>query len=156
MGVSATLLHHAWVLWVPGVIGLVHLVCGKGVVLANIAGVVAVLGLINFSALMISDFFDIMAFQMLPADQAEKLLQDAAQPAMTIARQMPGMIGSFLGVVCLWPSRTPGEAGPGGGSQPACSSAPSSRCSARVGGILCSVSAARSSCWSSSASSVSR
>lgn len=101
VGVSATLLHYAWVLWVPGVIGLVHLVRGKGVVLANIAGVVAVLGLINFSALMISDFFDIVAFQMLPVDQAEKLLQDAAQPAMIIAWQLPGMIGSFLGLVLV-------------------------------------------------------
>ncbi|GLX07679.1 hypothetical protein [Microbispora sp. NBRC 16548] len=101
VGVSATLLHYAWILWVPGVIGLVHLVRKKGVVLANIAGVVAVLGLINFSALMISDFFDIVAFQMLPVDQAEKLMQDAAQPAMTIAWQMPGMIGSFLGLVLV-------------------------------------------------------
>ncbi|GLW24256.1 hypothetical protein Mame01_42990 [Microbispora amethystogenes] len=101
VGVSATLLHYAWILWVPGVIGLVHLVRRKGVVLAHIAGVMAVLGLINFSALMISDFFDIVAYQMLPADQAEKLMQDAAQPAMIAAWQMPGMIGSFLGLVLV-------------------------------------------------------
>ncbi|TLP56345.1 MULTISPECIES: hypothetical protein [Microbispora] len=101
VGVSATLLHYAWILWVPGVIGLVHLVRRKGVVLAHIAGVIAVLGLINFSALMISDFFDIVAYQMLPADQAEKLMQDAAQPAMIAAWQMPGMIGSFLGLVLV-------------------------------------------------------
>lgn len=101
VGVSATLLHYAWILWVPGVIGLVHLVRRKGVVLAHIAGVIAVLGLINFSALMISDFFDIVAYQMLPADQAEKLMQDAAQPAMIAAWQLPGMIGSFLGLVLV-------------------------------------------------------
>ncbi|MEV4376883.1 hypothetical protein [Streptosporangium sp. NPDC049644] len=29
-GVSATLLHYAWVLWVPGVIGMVHLVRCRG------------------------------------------------------------------------------------------------------------------------------
>ncbi|WP_182881490.1 hypothetical protein [Microbispora sp. H10949] len=101
VGVSATLLHYAWILWVPGVIGLVHLVRRKGVVLAHIAGVMAVLGLVNFSALMISDFFDIVAYQMLPADQAEKLMQDAAQPAVIAAWQMPGMIGSFLGLVLV-------------------------------------------------------
>ncbi|MFF5211158.1 hypothetical protein [Streptosporangium sp. NPDC000396] len=101
VGISATLLHYAWILWVPGVIGLVHLVRRKGVVLAHIAGVVAVLGLINFSSLMISDFFDIVLFQSLPAAQAEKLMQDAAQPAMIAAWQMPGMIGSFLGLVLV-------------------------------------------------------
>jgi hypothetical protein len=101
VGVSATLLHYAWILWVPGVIGLVHLVRRKGVVLANIAGAVAVLGLINFSALMISDFFDIVLYQTLSPDQAEKILRDAAQPAMVAAWQMPGMIGSFLGLVLV-------------------------------------------------------
>ncbi|MCC5580849.1 hypothetical protein IMZ11_35050 [Microtetraspora sp. AC03309] len=100
-GVSATLLHYAWVLWVPGVIGLVHLVRRKGVVLANLAGAVTVLGLINFSSLMISDFFDITMFQQLPVAQAEKIMQDAAQPAMIVAWQMPGMIGSFLGLVLV-------------------------------------------------------
>ncbi|MEV0973053.1 hypothetical protein [Microtetraspora glauca] len=100
-GVSATLLHYAWVLWVPGVIGLVHLVRRKGVVLANLAGAVTVLGLINFSSLMISDFFDITVFQQLPVAQAEKIMQDAAQPAMIVAWQMPGMIGSFLGLVLV-------------------------------------------------------
>ncbi|MEZ0075697.1 hypothetical protein [Planotetraspora sp. GP83] len=101
MGISTTLLHYAWVLWVPGVIGLVHLVRGKGVVLANIAGVVTVLGLIDFSSLMISDFFDVVLFQSLPVQQAEKLMQDAAQPAMVAGWQMPGMIGSFLGLVLV-------------------------------------------------------
>ncbi|WP_066948026.1 hypothetical protein [Microtetraspora fusca] len=100
-GVSATLLHYAWILWVPGVIGLVHLVRRKGVVLANVAGAVTVLGLINFSALMVSDFFDIVLFQRLPAAQAEQIMQDAAQPAMVAAWQMPGMIGSFLGLVLV-------------------------------------------------------
>jgi hypothetical protein len=101
VGVSATLLHYCWVLFVPGVIGLVHLVRRKGVVLANLAGAVTVLGLINFSSLMISDFFDIVLFQALPVEQAEKLMQDAAQPAMIAAWQMPGMIGTFLGLVLV-------------------------------------------------------
>ncbi|NUW31625.1 hypothetical protein HTZ77_09320 [Nonomuraea sp. SMC257] len=101
VGVSATLLHYAWVLFVPGVLGLVHLVRRKGVVLANLAGAVTVLGLINFSSLMISDFFDIVLFQALPVAQAEKLMQDAAQPAMVAAWQLPGMIGSFLGLALV-------------------------------------------------------
>ncbi|MEV5556171.1 hypothetical protein AB0L44_21165 [Nonomuraea wenchangensis] len=101
VGVSATLLHYSWVLFVPGVIGLVHLVRRKGVVLANLAGAVTVIGLINFSSLMISDFFDIVLFQALPVEQAEKIMQDAAQPAMIAAWQLPGMIGSFLGLVLV-------------------------------------------------------
>ncbi|RSN07643.1 hypothetical protein DMB42_23775 [Nonomuraea sp. WAC 01424] len=101
VGVSATLLHYAWVLFVPGVLGMVHLVRAKGSALATVAGVLAVLGLTNFSSLMISDFFDIVLFDALPAAQAEKLMQDAAQPAMVVAWQLPGMIGSFLGLVLV-------------------------------------------------------
>ncbi|MFC4060470.1 hypothetical protein ACFOWE_19370 [Planomonospora corallina] len=100
-GISATLLHYAWVLWVPGVIGMVHLVRRRGVVLANVAGAVTVLGLINFSSLMISDFFDIAAYRMFTVEEAHKLMNDAAQPAMIIAWQVPGMIGSFLGLVLV-------------------------------------------------------
>ncbi|GGS92717.1 hypothetical protein GCM10010156_58720 [Planobispora rosea] len=100
-GISATLLHYAWVLWVPGVIGLVHLVRGKGVVLANVAGAVTVLGLINFSSLMIADFFDIVLYRRLPEEQATTILQEAAQPAMVIAWQVPGMIGSLSGLIAV-------------------------------------------------------
>ncbi|MFB9892439.1 hypothetical protein [Planobispora takensis] len=100
-GVSASLLHYAWVLWVPGVLGLVHMVRGKGVVLANLAGTAAVLGLINFSSLMISDFFDIVLYQRLPEEQATMILEEAAQPAMIIAWQIPGMLGSLFGMVAV-------------------------------------------------------
>ncbi|WP_433421426.1 hypothetical protein ACQP1V_10460 [Microtetraspora malaysiensis] len=100
-GVSATLLHYAWVLWVPGVIGLVHLVRRKGVVLANVAGAVTVLGLINFSSLMISDFFDIVMFQRFPVAEAQEIMGAAMHPAMIVGWQMPGMIGSFLGLILV-------------------------------------------------------
>ncbi|MEU7004738.1 hypothetical protein [Nonomuraea sp. NPDC046570] len=99
--VSATLLHYAWVLFVPGVIGLVHLVRRKGVVLANLVGAVTVIGLINFSSMMISDFFDIALYQALSVEQAHKLMEVAARPAFIFAWQLPGMIGSFLGLVLV-------------------------------------------------------
>ncbi len=100
-GISATLLHYAWVLWVPAVLGLVHLVRGRGVVLANLAGAAAVLGLINFSSMMVVDFIDITLFQNLPAEQAQKLIDDSAHPALIFGWQMPGMIGSFLGLTLV-------------------------------------------------------
>nr|BFE82566.1 hypothetical protein GCM10020093_051670 [Planobispora longispora] len=65
------------------------------------AGAVTVLGLINFSALMISDFFDIVAYQQLTVEQATAIMRDAAQPAMIFAWQIPGMAGSFLGLVAV-------------------------------------------------------
>ncbi|MFF4196335.1 hypothetical protein [Nonomuraea sp. NPDC001831] len=101
VGVSATLLHYSWVLFVPGVIGMVLLVRGKGRALATVAGALAVLGLTDFSSLMISDFFDIVLFDALPVAQAEQLMRDAAQPALIAAWQLPGMIGSFLGLVLV-------------------------------------------------------
>ncbi|MFC0863290.1 hypothetical protein ACFHYQ_13400 [Sphaerimonospora cavernae] len=100
-GVSATLLHYAWVLWVPAVLGLVHLVRGRGVVLANLAGAATVLGLINFSSMMVVDFIDISLYQNLPADQARKLIDESAHPALIFGWQLPGMIGAFLGLTLV-------------------------------------------------------
>ncbi|NRQ34567.1 hypothetical protein HII36_22395 [Nonomuraea sp. NN258] len=100
-GLSATLLHYAWVLFVPGVIGMVHLVRRKGVVLANLAGAVAVIGLINFSAMMVADFFDIALYRDLSEWQAAKIMAGSAHPALIAGWQLPGMIGSTAGLVLV-------------------------------------------------------
>jgi hypothetical protein len=97
--ISATLLHYCWVLFVPGVLGMLQLVRGRGVVLANVASVPAVLGLINMSALMLVDFFEIGAYQQLPPDQAAAVLDKSYLPAVIFGWQLPAMIGSLLGLV---------------------------------------------------------
>ncbi|MBO3745849.1 hypothetical protein J5X84_07185 [Streptosporangiaceae bacterium NEAU-GS5] len=101
VGVSATLLHYCWVLLVPGVIGLLHLVRERGRVLANIAGTIAVIGMINLSALMLVDFFESAAYRALPADQAQALIDAAGTPAVVFGWQLPGMFGSLFGLVLV-------------------------------------------------------
>ncbi len=101
VGISASLLHYCWVLLVPGVIGLIHLVRGRGVVLAHIGGVLGVLGLIDFSSLTLVDFFESSAYQRLPAAQAAAIIDGAAQPAMIAGWQLPGMIGTLFGLILI-------------------------------------------------------
>jgi hypothetical protein len=99
MGLAATLLHYCWVLLVPGVIALLHLVRERGRVLGDIAAVVAVLGLIDMSALTLVDFFESAAYRALPVDQAQALIDASATPALIFGWQLPGMIGTLLGLI---------------------------------------------------------
>src|ERR1700754_3875644 len=57
VGISAAVLHWSWVLLIPGIIGMIHLVRGRHVRFGWIAGGVALLGVVNFSALMLGDYF---------------------------------------------------------------------------------------------------
>ncbi|WP_248960125.1 hypothetical protein [Sphaerisporangium perillae] len=99
MSVAATLLHYCWVLLVPGVLGMLHLVRRRGVVLAHVAGVLSVLGLVNLSGLMLVDFFESAAYLRLPPEQAAALIDAAGMPAVIAGWQLPGMAGSLLGLV---------------------------------------------------------
>jgi hypothetical protein len=48
--VNALLEAAAWIVFIPGVLGIVHLLRQRGVVLAHIGGILAVLGMISFVA----------------------------------------------------------------------------------------------------------
>lgn len=71
--VSAVLLHWAWVILIPGIIGLIPIMRGKGLLLGNFAGALAVLGLINWSAFLLIDFFDLALLAELDRDTAERV-----------------------------------------------------------------------------------
>jgi hypothetical protein len=47
---NAVLEAAAWILFIPGVLGIVHLLCQRGVVLGHVGGVLAILGMISFVA----------------------------------------------------------------------------------------------------------
>ncbi|MFF5231897.1 hypothetical protein [Dactylosporangium sp. NPDC000521] len=101
VSVSAALLHWSWVLLVPGIIGMIHLVRRRAVLFGHIAGLVALLGVVNFSALMLGDFF----YARLEADlgtAAGDRLADAAFAAggAQWGFQVPGFLG-LLGVLLL-------------------------------------------------------
>ncbi|GAA4063063.1 hypothetical protein [Nonomuraea soli] len=98
VSVSATLLHWSWVLLVPGIIGMIHLVRRRHVLLGHIVGAVALLGVVNFSALMLSDFVYSTLERAMPPAVGAKLADEAlADPGATFGFQIPG----FAGLVAL-------------------------------------------------------
>ena len=112
VSVSASLLHWSWVLLVPGIIGMIHLIRHKGVIFGHIAGGLALLGVVNFSALMLGDFFYSRLERALPAEQGARIADQAfADPGATFGFQVPGFVGLLglflLGLALAYSRRTP-------------------------------------------------
>ncbi|BCJ39579.1 hypothetical protein GCM10010168_92420 [Actinoplanes ianthinogenes] len=96
----AILLHWAWVLFVPGFLGLLTPIRQRGAVLARIAWVATILGLTTFSALMASDFVLLALEQNLP--DAQVALFDTKFEALLVTAagwQWPGLLGWGLALV---------------------------------------------------------
>ncbi|MFU8874468.1 hypothetical protein [Micromonospora sp. SL4-19] len=94
------LLHWAWVLFVPGLLGLLQPIRQRGAVLARISWVAIVLGLVSFSALMAFDLILLAWVQNLPDDAVSRV--DTAfqgMPWATYGWQMPGLVGWALALV---------------------------------------------------------
>ncbi len=88
------LLHWAWVLFVPGLLGLLAPVRRRGAVLARIAWVAVVIGLVSFSALMAFDFVLLALEQNLPDAQVQAVDERFQGLTWTVAGwQWPGLIG---------------------------------------------------------------
>ncbi len=90
----ALLLHWAWTLFVPGLLGLLAPVRRRGAVLARIAWAAVVIGLVSFSALMAIDFFLLALEQNLPDAQVRAVDEKFLGLTWTVAGwQWPGLIG---------------------------------------------------------------
>lgn len=101
VSVSASLLHWSWVLMVPGIVGMIHLIRHRGVVFGHLAGGLALLGVVNFSGLMLGDFFYSRLERALPPAQGARLADEAfADPGATFGFQIPGFLG-LLGLFLL-------------------------------------------------------
>lgn len=93
----ALLLHWAWVLFVPGLLGLLAPIRRRGAVLARIAWVAVILGLVTFSALMAFDFFLLALEQNLPDAQVRAVDERFLALRWTVAGwQWPGLAGWAL------------------------------------------------------------
>ena len=98
---SAAVLHWSWVILVPGIIGMVHLIRERGVLFGHIAGGLALLGIVNFSALMFGDFFYSRLEAEFGADEGSRLADEAyAYAGAAFGFQIPGFLG-LLGVLLL-------------------------------------------------------
>ncbi|MEU3163034.1 hypothetical protein [Streptosporangium sp. NPDC006930] len=101
VSVSASLLHWSWVLLIPGIIGMIHLIRHRGVVFGHLAGGLALLGVVNFSGLMLGDFFYSRLERALPPAEGAKLAEQAfADPGAVFGFQIPGFLG-LLGLFLL-------------------------------------------------------
>ncbi|WP_326637656.1 hypothetical protein OG884_27655 [Streptosporangium sp. NBC_01755] len=101
VSVSASLLHWSWVLMIPGIIGMIHLIRHRGVVFGHLAGGLALLGVVNFSGLMLVDFFYSRLERALGGRQGEMLAEQAlSDPGATFGFQIPGFLG-LLGLFLL-------------------------------------------------------
>ncbi len=101
VSVSAALLHWSWVLLVPGLLGMTHLAAKRAPVAAHVTGSVAVLGVINFSALMTSDFV-YSRLERVMEPHAGSALGDliGTDPGLAWGFRNPGFLG-LLGVLLL-------------------------------------------------------
>ncbi len=96
----SVLLHWAWVLFVPGLLGLLAPVRDRGAVLTRIVWVTVALGLTTFAALMSYDIFLLALEQTLPNETAARV--DAAFMGMPLGAygwQLPGLVGWALSLV---------------------------------------------------------
>jgi len=95
---SAFFLHLAWVLFIPAVLT----VAARGGRFTRVVAGLAVLGLINFSALMFGDYLDLAARQALGdavADRAAELTGGYA--TFSLGWVLPGMVLAFLGLILV-------------------------------------------------------
>jgi hypothetical protein len=96
------LLHWAWVLFVPGLLGLLAPIRRRGAVLARIAWVAVLLGLATFSALMAMDFFLLALEQTLPDAQVALVDTRFQEQLPTVAGwQWPGLLGWGLSLLLV-------------------------------------------------------
>ncbi|WP_328476829.1 hypothetical protein OHA21_22925 [Actinoplanes sp. NBC_00393] len=94
------LLHWAWVLFVPGLLGLLAPIRQRGAVLARIAWIAVIVGLTTFSALMANDFVLLALEQTLPNDQVQAVDEKFLAMSVTvIGWQWPGLIGWGLSLI---------------------------------------------------------
>lgn len=101
VSISAAILHWSWVLLIPGIIGMIHLARHRAVLLGHVTGGLALLGIVNFSALMLGDFFYARLERSLPPAQGAALGDEVfADPGLVFGFQIPGFAG-LLGLFAL-------------------------------------------------------
>lgn len=84
-----------------GLIGLVHVIRDRGVVLANIGGALAIFGLIMFVALVTTTINDINMAEHLDLKVADKLGDDVEDYWVGYLVFVPALLGTFLGFILL-------------------------------------------------------
>lgn len=98
---ATTLFIVGFVLLVPALIGLVHLIRERGIVLGHIGGVLAVLGSVLYPVLFSTTFYDLSLAENLPVDQAVEAQEGTEDYVGVYFIFIPAIFGWTLGLLLL-------------------------------------------------------
>lgn len=98
---ATTLFVVGFVLLLPAILGLIHLVRERGVVLAHIGGVLAVLGTVMYPVLFSTTFSDLSLAENLPVDQAVKAQEGTEDYVGVYFVFIPAIFGWTIGLILL-------------------------------------------------------
>lgn len=105
--VAPLFLHYGWVFLSISVLGLLTMVRDRAVIWGRAAGLLAFVGLVNLSGMLLVDWFAIALGQAgLPIEKAVEILERSATPVTMAAWQIPALIGVYFGLplflLALW------------------------------------------------------
>ena len=86
---------------IAGVVGIVHVVRERGVVLAHIAGVIAAVGLVFFVALVTTSLYDISLAQNAARAEAVKAYDGVEDLTAAYVILIPALLGTMIGLILL-------------------------------------------------------
>lgn len=98
--VSAVLFYFGYLLTAVGIFGMIHLVKRRAVVLAHVAGVLAVWGWVTLPGLLVSDFQDLGLAESLDLQQAVAVSERGHEYVGSAVLGIPVLLG-FVGLVLL-------------------------------------------------------
>jgi hypothetical protein len=98
---ATTLFIVGFVLLVPALIGLVHLIRDRGIVLGHIGGALAILGTVLYPVLFSTTFYDLSLAENLPIDQAVKAQEGTDDYVGPYFIFIPAIFGWTLGLILL-------------------------------------------------------
>ncbi|WP_214416377.1 hypothetical protein [Sphaerisporangium fuscum] len=104
---QSALYHWSWIILPLAVVGLLHVLRKRAVVLGHIAGILTTLGFISISALLMGDPVEWYFGQHYAPDEATKMFDQVFDlPGVIFGFQMPwvflGPVGLVLLMVALW------------------------------------------------------
>lgn len=105
-GLHTNLIHYGFALWAPVVYAVVGLVRGRGAWLANVAGILAVIGLSTLPGLVMLDLTGTAAAQVTDVDTAFAIEEQLGQSVWFVALVIPAFLCAVLALpitgVALW------------------------------------------------------
>ena len=98
---ATTLFIVGFVLLVPAIVGLVHLVRERGIVLAHISGLLALVGTVLYPVLFSTTFYDLSLAENLPVDQAVEAQEGTEDYVGVWFIFIPAVFGWTIGLILL-------------------------------------------------------